>query len=48
MKNIFSRLPHVGHLGFPIETILLFFLSTSQSDASYQVSSQLAFGLKKK
>ena len=34
---------HNGHLGFPITIILAFFLFTSQPDASYQVSCQLAF-----
>ena len=31
-----------GHLGFPIETILAIFLSTSRPKTFYQVSSQLA------
>ena len=38
---------HGGHLGFPIGMILasFFFLSISHPNASYQVWSQLAFGL---
>ena len=34
---------HGGYLGFWIGMILAIFLSTSHPDASYQVSSQLAF-----
>ena len=33
---------HGGHLGFPIRTILVIFLSKSHPDDSYQVPSQLA------
>ena len=33
---------HGGHPGFPISRILAIVLSTSHSDASYQVSNQLA------
>ena len=43
VKNILQDGCHGGQLGFPIRTILAFFLSTSHPDASYQVSSQLAF-----
>ena len=34
---------HGGNLRFPIGTILAIFLSTSDPDASYQVTSYLAF-----
>ena len=35
------------HLGFPIGTILAIFISTSQPDASYQFSNQLALLFRK-
>ena len=43
-KTNFQDSSHGSYLGFPIRTILSFFWSTSHPDASYQVSSQLAFG----
>ena len=38
---------HGGHLGYPIRTILAI-LSTSQPNASYQVSSQMAFWFRRR
>ena len=46
-KNRFQDGGHGGYLGFPIKTISLF-LSTSHPDASYQVSSLLAFCLRRR
>ena len=43
VKNTFQDGRHSGHLGFPIGTILAIF-DLCHPDASYQVSSQLAFG----
>ena len=43
VKNRFQDGRHSGHLGFPIGTILAIF-DLCHPDASYQVSSQLAFG----
>ena len=48
VKNSFKDGHHGGHLGFRIGKILLFFLSTSHPDASYQVSSQLAFQFRRR
>ena len=48
MKNRFSRWPPWWHLGFPIGTILAIFFSISHPHASYQVSSQLAFGFRRR
>ena len=39
---------HGCNLGFPIATIWAIFLSTSHPDASYQVSSQLAFQFRRR
>ena len=48
MKNLhFQNGHHGSHLGFPIRTILAIF-NLSHPDASYQVSSQLAFGFREK
>ena len=49
LKTDFQDGHHGGHLGFLIETIFFFFfLSTNHSDASYQVSSQLAFPFRRR
>ena len=47
-KKKFQDGGHGGHLGFLIRTILAIFLSTFHPDASYQVSSQLALGCRKR
>ena len=47
-KNRFSRCHHSSHLGFPIGTILAFLKFTSHPDASYQVSSQLVQGCRRR
>ena len=36
-----------SHLGYPIGTILVIFISTSHPDASYQFSNQLALWFRK-
>ena len=47
MKNRFLDGCHGGHLGFPIGMILANF-NLCHPDASYQVSSQLAFGFRRR